>query len=137
MLDNLQEGLYTLTITDANGCTYEKVFEIVALSNDPQDCFPLFVPNIFSPNNDGINDIFSIQINREDGISRVRSMQIYSRWGELVLDRKNFIPVNGNIGWDGYYNNQLLNPGVYIYKITLDLITGKQVTIAGDITLIR
>jgi gliding motility-associated-like protein len=69
----------------------------------------IFVPNSFTPNNDGLNDTF----NAKGLFIETYSMEIYSRWGELLYHTENL-----DEGWNGYYNGSLIPEGTYAYKIT-------------------
>jgi len=136
VLEGLAEDIYLLSITDANDCLFEKAFTLEPLIFDDSDCSPIYIPNIFSPDGDGNNDVFSIYFNEDSGIENILSFQIYDRWGNLVFDRNNFKP-NEISGWDGRLNGNLLNPGVFVYKIDVAFSDESTKLISGDITLIR
>ena len=67
----------------------------------------IFIPNAFSPNDDGLNDIF-----KPSGNVTLQSMQIYNRWGELVYESS-----DGAFGWDGTYQKELVHEGYYFFII--------------------
>jgi gliding motility-associated-like protein len=136
-LDELKQGTYTLTIIDGDGCIHEETFEVEGLSDDPRDCVQFYIPNVFSPNNDGINDDFLIFVAEDSGIQSVTSFQVYDRWGNLIFNQGRFIPQNGNIGWDGFFKGEPLDPNVYFYKMNLAFIDGGTLTVSGDVTLVR
>ena len=136
LLGNLREGAYTLSIIDADGCVYGKNFDLNATSNDINDCAAIYVPNSFSPNNDGINDVFSIFLNPSSGIENIISLQVYSRWGSLLFEQTNFIPNNGATDWKGEYKGRPLDTGVYIYKIMLAFEDGSTLLVSGDVMLL-
>lgn len=79
------------------------------------------LPNVFTPNQDGINDFFSIPLNSAD-------YQIMNRWGNLVFDSKE---MNSKV-WDGTFNGQKCSDGTYFYIVKLE-----QLTLKGFIELIR
>ena len=137
LIKNLKEGIYILNIVDGNGCLYEKIFELSATSINPNDCIPIYIPNSFSPNDDGVNDIFSIFSNASSGVANIISMQIYNRWGALIFEQLNFIPDNGATGWNGEFKGRVLNSGVYVYKINMALDDGSTLLVSGDVTLLR
>ena len=137
ILENLNEGVYTLLIEDADGCLYEESFDLFASAKDISECAPLFVPNVFTPNEVDGNDLFSIYIGDNSGIESVVSMLIYDRWGSLIYERNNFMPDNGTTGWDGRFHGQELGSGVFVYKIEISYIDGSKNVIAGNISLIR
>ncbi len=93
-----------------------------------------FIPNIFSPNGDNINDVFTIKVS--DAIELIsNAASIYDRWGNLVF-QSTAIPVE----WKGDFNGSFLNPGVYVYIIKikyLDKTIEKSIILQGDITLVK
>ena len=88
----------------------------------------LFIPEIFSPNNDLVNDIFYI---RGKGISGIL-LRIYDRWGEMIFESTNI-----NEGWDGRFKGKLMNSGVYVYQREGVFFDGEEINKKGDITLVR
>jgi gliding motility-associated-like protein len=94
-----------------------------------------FVPNIFSPNNDGINDIFYIQSNEQ--IVEVESFRIYDRWGAVVFEDIDFQTNDPQHGWDGTYGGKELDPAVFVYAIIAETADGQQLVVKGDVALIR
>ena len=137
VLDDLSIGTYNLKIIDANGCLFEKEFELDAVSDRVDDCMPVYIPNSFSPNGDGINDVFSIYADQNAGIQNILSMQVYSKWGETLFEQRNFMPDNGSTGWDGKHRGDALNTGIYIYKLIIELNNRETLILSGDISLIR
>ena len=123
---------YTLTISDDNGC-YKEASVIVYLSTTRR----VFTPNIFSPNGDGNNDLFTI-FTSTDALS-VNTLQIFDRWGERVYESPTgFIPGDDfNHGWNGRFNGQLAPNGVYVYLTEITFIDGKTEVFSGDLTLSR
>ncbi len=98
-----------------------------------RDIFILFesligVPNAFSPNGDGVNDVVKIE---GKGILEL-SFRIYNRWGEKVFETN-----DKNIGWDGVYKGVLQEMEVYTYAAEATLINGKTIPLKGNITLLR
>jgi gliding motility-associated-like protein len=94
----------------------------------------LFIPNTFTPNNDGENDIF---YPRGAGIKSISSFRVYNRWGELVFEKRGTQLNDPSGGWDGTYKGQLLNPDVFVWVIEGICDTGDPVNTKGDINLIR
>lgn len=87
----------------------------------------IFIPSAFTPNNDGLNDVFRP---RQDFSYFIKNISIYDRWGQVVY--------SGNIGsWDGSFNSTPAPVGVYFYKIIFGCILGGTTERSGDITLIR
>ncbi|MBK7342525.1 MAG: gliding motility-associated C-terminal domain-containing protein [Saprospiraceae bacterium] len=94
-----------------------------------------FIPTVFSPNGDGINDGFTIYGN--ELISRISELSIYDRWGTLLFQRTDLSPGIVSEGWDGKYRGELLDPAVFIYSATIRMTNGQERLIKGEIQLIR
>ena len=116
---------YTLTVTEKECTSLDDVLVIM-------DCASFYVPNSFSPNNDGNNDVFKAIGN---DVSQFE-LRIFNRWGELVFESKNI-----DKGWDGTYLNLPLPTGVYVRKIVAFNSVGKDLITEGSafgvITLFR
>jgi gliding motility-associated-like protein len=120
-----EDVLVELTITHNSGCIYERSFNIYIKKVDILD-----IPNIFSPNADGINDDWIISM-PDDLV--IKSLSIYDRWGSKVASWKEL----QEIKWDGTFNGKNLISGVYIYLMEYLDINGNSIVTKGDITLIR
>lgn len=95
----------------------------------------LAIPNAFTPDGDGLNDWFYIIAGSE--VKQVKSLQIFSRWGEKVFERNNAKPNDLSAGWDGKHKGQKAAQGTYVYVAVLLLEDGKTETHKGTITLFR
>ncbi len=97
----LQEtGPYYASVTNEFGCVGTDSMNIKTFCLNTQ----VFIPNAFSPDGDGVNDILMV---RGKGIGQVRSFRIFSRWGELVFEKTNFQPNDPALfGWDGRVKRQ-------------------------------
>ncbi len=115
--------LYYVYGTDSNGCTNVDSLLII-VSED----FKIEVPDIFSPNGDGHNDILYVSANAVSWIT----LSIFDRWGELVFKSDNI-----DVGWDGIYNNMPMNPATFLYYLKAGFPNGKTITKQGSIALIR
>ncbi len=121
---------YTVRVTGIRtGCIAEDEITI-AVSKARE----LYVPNVFSPNGDGINDELSLLGGLD--IDRVLQFEIYSRDGARVFKRDNF-DLNEGIFWDGSYNGQNLSTDVFIYFAEIEFIDGAKEIFRGDFTLVR
>ncbi|MEZ5014121.1 MAG: gliding motility-associated C-terminal domain-containing protein, partial [Chitinophagales bacterium] len=94
----------------------------------------MFVPNTFTPNGDNVNDYFFVYGYNFTMISR---MEVYDRWGELVFSAENVLPGDVTKGWDGTFNGQPVNNGVYAYIVQVQFETGQKTSSYGNVTLIR
>ncbi|TVQ49723.1 MAG: gliding motility-associated C-terminal domain-containing protein, partial [Saprospirales bacterium] len=119
----------SVTITDINGCTASaQVFLNVVFERR------VYIPNAFSPNNDGINDLFMIY--GTETVDEVEVLMVFDRWGEKVFERLNF-PVSDQIyGWDGTFNNEKLNPAVFIYFARVRFVDGVTEEFIGEVLLV-
>lgn len=120
----------TLTIVHENGCLATAVvqLQVVPLPD-------VYIPNAFSPNQDGANDQFMIFAN--SSVVRVDELMIADRWGEIVYRQQDLLPGQTDRGWDGTFRGQDMNAGVYVYFIRVRLQNGEERTFKGDVTLIR
>ena len=96
------------------------------------DTILLFIPNSFSPNNDGNNDILFV---RGSGIKNIK-LFIYNRWGEKVY-QCSMLNIQCSKGWDGTYRGKKLNAGVFVYYIEVEFVDGQFIRQKGNVTLIR
>lgn len=121
---------YTVTIVDSNGCKHKEEIQVNVLCQG----VTVFLPNTFSPNGDGSNDIFYV---RGRGLDRVKSLRIFSRWGQIVFEQKDF-PVNSiQHGWDGKMQGQKPHPDVYVYQVEVYCDNGQLINLAGNVALIQ
>ena len=128
----ISDLLYTFSVEDENGCTASD--DILITVNTSRN---VYIPNIFTPNEDGVNDYFNIVIG--SGAVSVSYLSIFDRWGNKVYDvETEYVPEQTiSNGWDGKFNGQYVNPGVYVYMARVNFIDGKSLDYSGDITVIR
>ena len=88
----------------------------------------VYIPNAFSPNGDGVNDILYVRSNYIDEFTMI----IYNRWGQEVFKTSSL-----GQGWDGKFNNQDLSPDAYAYYILVKCTDGEEYTKRGNISLLR
>ena len=107
------EGTYTVTGIDSLGCqnTYQFDLSLIFCQREP---YEIMIPNVFTPNHDGNNDLFKV-----DGKSyKLISMQIFNRWGQLIYEDYQ------NIGWDGRLRSGVMaSPGSYMYITRIQPMT--------------
>ncbi len=91
-------------------------------------CDDFFVPNVFSPNGDGLNETINVH-----GLCIATfNLQMYNRWGEKVFETS-----DKTIGWDGTYKGKTMDTGVFMYKVEGITIQGKSFSVKGNVTLLR
>jgi gliding motility-associated-like protein len=103
---------------------------------EPLDCSPsvtgeLYLPNAFSPNADGENDVLRTYFGNYTCI-KTFELRIYDRWGEKVFETTNPIAE-----WDGYYKEKTEGVAVFVYYMKATLITGEEIMKKGNISLMR
>lgn len=126
------ELTYTLLVTDKNGCTASASIDVFLKSPG----LDLYVPNVFSPNGDGINDGLVI-FARTGTVASIRSLQIFTRWGESVFEQYDFQPNDFAFAWDGTHRGQPLDSGVYVWFAEVELVSGDTTILEGGVTLVR
>lgn len=116
---------YTVYITTDSGCVAQ---QYVTLSLEALNCDEIFVPDAFSPNNDGQNDILYVR----GGCIQSLYFVVFDRWGNKVFESE-----QQDNGWDGKYKGQPMNTGTYVWYLKATLITGAIVEKKGNVALIR
>jgi gliding motility-associated-like protein len=119
---------YQVTVTNAFGCTATDTVSIKLFCSESR----IYIPNSFTPNNDGVNDRFSI---KGQGIRVVKYLGIYNRWGELVFERSNFQVDDKNGAWDGRFKGLLVPTGSYVYFAEMSC-NEKTFTQKGTVTVV-
>jgi gliding motility-associated-like protein len=136
LLSNLEVGIFTVTATDEYGCTAVATVELSdpLLGEDILD--KIYIPNTFSPNNDGLNDLFQFYLTQQSLIRAVKEFRIFDRWGGQVYQELNK-ETNTMRFWNGTKNNKKVLSGVYAYLIVLESYSGEELVFKGDITCVR
>lgn len=120
---------YQVYATDNNGCNNIGNILVTTICKNSN----LFIPNTFSPNGDGSNDMF---YPRGRGLDRIKSLRIFNRWGEVVFEKRDF-PVNdASAGWDGSYKGKKPQADVYVYQAEVFCDNGDIIRLNGNIALI-
>jgi gliding motility-associated-like protein len=117
-----QPGTYKLTLT--NQC--ESVTEEITVK---RGLCELFMPNAFTPNNDGVNDVFRV---KDHSFIKSFDIQIFNRWGQLVYKSK-----DPGRGWNGTFNGILQPTGNYVWLIMLTDIDGNRKQYRGTVLLLH
>jgi gliding motility-associated-like protein len=120
---------YTVEVEDpATGCR-GKASSTICVVGDLCDEPMIFVPNAFTPNGDGKNDVLYV---RGFNISRVHLFAIFNRWGEKVFESRSL-----NEGWDGTFNNKNASGDVFAYILQVECFSGERFDMKGNVTVIR
>lgn len=123
----VDSGLYWVEVTD-NGCVGT---DSIVIGMEYCTC-PIFVPNAFSPNQDGLNDFFRPAIPSSCNISGY-ALQVFNRWGTLI-----YAGYSSGMGWDGTIRGQPADAGTYFYRLELEAgVLSDPKIYKGDVLLIR
>jgi gliding motility-associated-like protein len=123
-----ESGLLNLTAIDANGCVYEATIQLIV-----QDNTVLYIPTAFSPNEDGINDVW-MPVPGNEKEYFLSNLSVFDRWGNLIY--QNSGPA-GTTGWDGKSGSKMCDPGVYVFMFTIEGESQNQQNYSGEIILLR
>jgi len=119
---------YCVTVTDGYGCTDTECITIKVV--DPAcDDTDIYVPNAFSPNGDGNNDVFRVR----GWYVRSVEMEIYDRWGELIFKGSG----DENLHWDGTFRGKELPPDSYIFRVRVVCEDTDNWSKVGNVSLIK
>ncbi|TWJ04355.1 gliding motility-associated-like protein [Mucilaginibacter frigoritolerans] len=124
-INNLKPGINYFNIFNGQGC----IIDTLAVNIPHDECFIVSFPNAFTPNGDGINDVFRANQNSNPIVFK---LFVYDRWGSLVFQSKSVFD-----GWDGTVNNNPAPFGVYYYVASFTMPDNKSSTKSGYVTLIR
>ena len=115
---------YILRGYNSKGCYSSDTINVIVV----EDCGEMYVPNAFTPNNDGANDVLYVR-----GIClQSLTFMVFNRWGEKVFET-----ADQKLGWDGTYKGEEMNTGVFVYRLEGKTYDGKGFSAKGNITLIR
>jgi gliding motility-associated-like protein len=123
-----QNQTFYVTVSNSFGCPVSDSIVVRFIS----DCTPdlVFVPNAFSPDSDGHNDVLYAQ---SGVVQEIENFQIYNRWGELVFETDDLLE-----GWDGTFKGQVVEPNVFGYFLIFRCPnTGEKMLKKGNVTILR
>jgi gliding motility-associated-like protein len=123
-----EEGVYWVQVVDSNSCRAVDTVRVLPCNLE------LLIPNAFTPNGDGLNDIFKPLFSGFE--TTLYNLSIYSKWGQLL-----FTSNEESIGWDGRIDGELAPPGVYVYVVSYEapayVTRALPSPVTGDVTLVR
>jgi gliding motility-associated-like protein len=126
-----QDNSYSLRLTDRNGCSVDDSLRITVIPTRE-----IYAANAFSPNGDGVNDVFYLQGNAGSR-AVVTSFQIFDRWGRLVFARKDAVLNDAAFGWDGGTGNAQGSAELYVWLAELEFADGENQSFSGEVTVLR
>ena len=127
----VEEFFVQVTATDTvNFCTATADFRVVVNTERR-----VFLPNAFSPNDDGQNDRFGPSVGND--VEQILNFRVFNRYGALVFAQQN-VPLNDpSSGWDGSFRGQRLDPDVFVWQAEVKFIDGRTEMLFGDVALMR
>jgi gliding motility-associated-like protein len=120
----LQTTQYIVQGYNSRNCTSSDTINVIVVD----DCGEMYVPNAFSPNNDGVNDILYVR----GQCLETLTFMVFNRWGEKVFETN-----DKTIGWDGTFKGELMNTGVFVFRLEGKTYEGKGYSMKGNVTLVR
>ena len=121
---------YLVEARNAGGCTATDMLTVNVLCNGAN----VFIPNTFSPNGDGANEVF---FPRGTGLFAIKTARIFNRWGEQVFESYNMKPNDALGGWNGTYKGKQLPGDVFVYVFEIVCDNNAILLYKGDVALIR
>lgn len=125
-----QNTEYTVEVKNRDGCTAKDKVTVFVLCDGTN----VFIPNAFSPNGDGVNDVFYL---RGTGLYKIKSLVIFDRWGQPIFQKKSFDSNDISVGWDGTYKGNKVNADVYVYSVEIICNNTTVLSYNGNVALIR
>ncbi len=123
---------YTLFLQNEQGCDATDSLRLHVRPLEPE----VYAPNVFSPDDNGQNDFFTL-FGKDESSLQIERLMIYDRWGALLFEAQS-IPLNDErLGWDGMARGQKMLPGVYVWLAEIRLANGSFLLKSGDVTLVR
>jgi gliding motility-associated-like protein len=120
---------YIISVKNAFQCTAADTIKVVTECGESH----IYIPNAFTPNGDALNNTFTI---RGSGVKLVSSFAIFNRWGELVFEKKNFLPGDAGASWNGKFRGMNVPAGSYVYLASFQCASGQVFSKKGTVTVI-
>ena len=125
------------------GCYYVTALDSIQYNNESEpsnvictdNCPIYFLPNVFTPDGDGVND--NLVIFGGSDVRLIRSFSVFDRWGSTLYAANNFVPNATQMGWDGTYRGKNVNPGVYVYLVEVEFVDGRVEVVSGDLLIVK
>ncbi len=122
---------YSVTATSYYGCAARDTLCIKVFCESGQ----VFIPNIFTPDGDGVNDRLIVQ---GKGVALIRSFRIFNRWGQVVFEKTGFQPNDASSGWDGRINGgAMASQDVYVYTCDVVCEDGTVYPLKGNVAIVK
>ena len=121
------DSYISVVVEDSNGCILED--ELLLEVTYQKE---VYIPNIFSPNGDGINDTFFIS----SSIPGNANLFVYNRWGNLIYSKNNCPLSDESQGWDGRFNGEFIGNDTYVWFAEINYVNGESETKSGNVLLL-
>jgi|GEM_PF-1473122 len=125
-----KDACYYVEAKNQYGCAGRDTMCVKVFFNDEQ----VFIPNAFTPDGDGINDVFIV---RGKGIKLVKSFRIFNRWGQVVFEKSSFPANDAKFGWDGKINGIAAPPDVFVYTCEVVAENDETYITKGNVTILK
>ncbi len=129
-INTYQDGYYTATVVNENGCSDTYTFYVNVLPLKVK----VFWPNVFSPNGDGVNDQFFPFSDLDNGM--ILKFEIFDRWGENVFSNEDQIVNDPGAGWDGKFKGDYVHPAVFAFYAEIQFFDEVRL-FEGSISVVR
>ena len=114
----------------------ENKVNLLAFQRQVPNCSnELWIANAFTPNSDGVNDVFYIRGNPQN--TTIERFIIYNRWGNKVFEATNILPDDATLGWNGTFKGEPAQFEVYGYEVVARFSDGQKKTLKGNVTLLK
>lgn len=121
---------YKVNVEDRYGCINSGEITVIVVCGKEN----VTIPNTFSPNGDGRNEVF---YPKGTGLFRIKSMRVFNRWGEIVFEKSEFTANDPSAGWNGTYKGKIASPDTYIYTMEILCENNAIIPVKGNVTLLR
>ena len=121
---------YEVILINKDGC--EDRATVIVRVDDPA----IWAPNVINPfNQDGKNDYFCL-FARDNTVKVINTLRIYDRWGNHVFQADGIQPNIPQLGWNGSFRGQPMNPAVFVWWAEVELTNGQKILLKGDVTIV-
>lgn len=127
----LESDTFTLTAVFADDCIASDTL-IIEVRKERR----VYFPNAFSPNDDGVNDRFTVY-GQQPNVQSIQRLTVFDRWGGLIYDATDLSPNDLSTGWDGKVKGKPADAGVYVYMAEVLFLDGLVEVYSGSVSLLR
>lgn len=129
-INAIDDHSFLLTVIHENGCIATAELNINVVPETE-----IYIPNVFSPNGDGVNDYFTVYANER--VDRIVELNVFDRWGDHIFQGKQLYANDEASGWDGKFNGKEVLSSVYTYMLKVLMLDGSTESFSGSVSLVR